>query len=64
MRLFGKVALNELILLSHAFSLCLSLIGWICLFIRLAQSRRFRARVTVETCQAEGIIQKGAVPRP
>ena len=37
--------------------LCLSLIGWICLFIGLAQSRRFRARVAVETDRAEGIIQ-------
>lgn len=37
--------------------LCLSLIGWICLFIGFAQSRRFRARVAVETDRAEGIIQ-------
>ena len=37
--------------------LCLSLIGWICLFIGLAQSRRFRARVAVETIRVEGIIQ-------
>ena len=37
--------------------LCLSIIGWICLFIGLAQSRRFRARTTVETCRVEGIIQ-------
>ncbi len=37
--------------------LALSLIGWICLIIGLAQSRRFRARVAVETDHAEGIIQ-------
>ena len=37
--------------------LCLSLIGWICLFIWPAQSRSLRARVAVETDRAEGIIQ-------
>lgn len=37
--------------------LCISLIGWICLFVGLVQSRRFRARAAVETSRAEGVIQ-------
>ena len=37
--------------------LSFSAIGWICLFIGLSQSRRFRARVAVETIRAEGVIQ-------
>ena len=35
----------------------LSLLGWICVFVGLAQSRRFRAKVAAETKRAEGIIQ-------
>ena len=34
-----------------------SLPGWICLFVGLAQSRRFRAKVAAETSRVEGVIQ-------
>ena len=37
--------------------LAFSLLGWICLFVGLARSRRFRAKLAAETGRAEGVIQ-------